>query len=182
MKIWYGVIVMGIVFLGSTSRANNGECVPSVEQVFSCTPPTPFWMEIYAQLKGQSRTEKSNSAITTLDIKAIAEMELYAKKKNLAWVGRNLWEILPDHLSGTGNYSPRDHFLKTHQAWLDYVCQQTQFIADTSGGGSGYTLQIRSIHIAEMEWRIQLYQELLDGKNVIKHSLYFYDSVPAPGD
>ena len=172
-------LVAGMVVLGSVVWAdNNGALVP--DQVFSCEEPSQFWTEEYARIPGHSLEEKENHARTTLEAKAVAEMRLYAKEKELSELGKKLWESLPEELAGMED-RPRERFLKTHLAWRKYIVQQASFIANTSGGGSMYTLLARNVLIDELSWRIQLYQELLDGKNAVKHSLYFYSSKPSSG-
>ncbi len=172
-------LMVGMVVLGSVVWADdNGMLVPN--QVFSYSEPAPHWQEMYAQIPGHSLEEKENHARTTLEIKAVSEMRLYAKEKELSELGKKLWEALPEELAGMED-RPRDRFLKTHLAWRKYIVQQASFIANTSGGGSMYTLLARNVLIDELSWRIQLYQELFDGKNAVKHSLYFYPSKPSSG-
>lgn len=135
---------------------------------------------IYAGVEGASLKEKARNAMTTVDMKAVAAMQLYEKEKELARVGLELWSILPAAIMN-GSENPKERFLSTHQAWRIYIKEQSMFIANTTGGGSGYGLEYTSVLMREIEWRTRLYQDLLDGKNAVKNELYFY-SCPCPSD
>lgn len=168
-------VVVGMVLLVATAF---GEAAPkpqlTPEKVFAVEPLSKFWTEAYAEIEGQSLEEKECHARTTIDAKAVAEMKLYEKEKELGQIGRELLKSLPEKLRD--GQEPRDRFLQTHWAWREYIGQQAQFIANTSEGGSGYTLILRGVLLDEIQWRIRLYRDLLDGKNAVKDELYFYTS------
>jgi hypothetical protein len=148
-----------------------------LEDVFLVTEPSLFWQREYAAIKGNSFTEKEQSANNTIQAKAMQGMKLYQKEQELAHVGMMLWKSLPEELSGLED-RPRERFLQAHLAWRQYIKQQAQFLANTSGGGSMYSLLVSGVLIDEIDWRIQLYQKLLTGKNIVKHELYFYACDP----
>ena len=170
-----GLVVLSMVLWGSVGWAKESSLTP--ESVFSYEPISDFWKGEYEAIKGNSMEEKSNNALTTVEMKAIMAMELSIKEKELAEISLKLWESLPEELFGMED-RPRDRFLETHQAWKVYVHQQARFIANTGGGGSMYSLLYAQTLVDEIEWRIQLYQDLLDGKNVVKDDLYFYSCKP----
>ena len=168
------LLVYSAAILEMATWAEKDQSILTPEQVFAVEAPTCFWQKTYTDIKGKTLTEKSRKARTTLDMKAVSAMRLYAKQQELAQVGKKLWKSLPEELTGMED-RPRERFLKTHVAWRLYVQQQIQFLANTSGGGSMYSILEYDVQIKEIEWRIRLYQDLLGGKNVVKHSLYFYE-------
>lgn len=152
----------------------------SPEKVFTVEPVSKFWTEAYDEIEGKTFAEKECHARTTIDAKAIEEMKLYIKGKELEQLGIKLWKALPEKLED--GQEPRKRFLKTHQAWREYIDQQALFIANTSEGGTMYTLIARTVLLDEIQWRIRLYRDLLDGKNAVKDELYFYRCASGAGN
>ena len=166
-----------LLFSWGCSNATRQETAHPLTIPSVFTPPETIdaqWQEIYDSIPGNTLEEKREHESTTLDTKAVQEMELYLLEKQLNQVGTRLAEMLANQsLSSTGkDYLQR--FLKTHQAWNSYVTRQAYFITDTADGGSMETIIYRSVLKKEILWRIQLYQDILDGKSAAKYDLYFY--------
>lgn len=174
VKCVFKGVLLGMVWLGTTVFAAQSEEPLRPEKVFFVEEPDAMWRETYAALEGDTLDEKSNHAMTTVDMLAVSQIGFYQKEQALAAVGMELYRFLPEYVSERVN-NPRTVFLKTHRAWREYIKLQAEFIADTSGGGTAYSLYFSSILQSEMDWRIALYKEILAGKNVAKHSLYFYE-------
>lgn len=169
-----GIVMLGIVLLGTIGWTKE-PLTP--KEVFAYEPISDFWKKEYEAIKGNSMEEKSENALTTVQMEAIMAMELFKKQKELAEIGLKLWESLPEELYDMRD-RPRDRFLETHQTWKAYTWNQAKFIANTTGGGTIHPLIFAQTLVDEIEWRIQLYQDLLDGKNATKDDLYFYSCKP----
>lgn len=120
--------------------------------------------DIYDKIEGNTHAEKAKNALTTWEMQAVSEIELWTFEDNFYALTQKLYQSLEP--------SKRELFLKTHDAWKTYVVLQARFIAGEQG--SAAPLYAQDIMKSEIQRRTQLYQELLDGGTVYTTGLSMY--------
>lgn len=138
-----------------------------VETVLSSESVSIQWLELYQSIQGVTIEEKSQHAMTTVEMKAVAVYDLKRQESAMLEVARTLWETLDSE--------GRDLFLRTHAAWWSYVKLQAEFMTDSGRGGSARSLYGQSVQTSEIKLRTELYRDMLSGKNIFQHKLYIYE-------
>lgn len=121
--------------------------------------------EIYDKIKGNSHAEKAQNALSTWEMKAVSEVEIWELEDHFYAVSEKMYHSLES--------AEREMFLKTHTAWKAYVVLQARFLAGDQG--SAAPLYAREVMKTEIKRRTQLYKELLKGENLYTTGLSMYE-------
>ncbi len=120
--------------------------------------------DIYDKIEGNTIEEKGYNALTTLEMKAISEIELWNLEDQMVSEAKKAYDYLTDE--------EKLLLLESHDTWKNYVSAQANLLA---GGGSAGPLYARSIIMSEIRIRTQLYKELGEGYSSAKTGFSIYE-------
>ncbi|MDF7822920.1 hypothetical protein P4B35_02765 [Pontiellaceae bacterium B12227] len=158
--MWKKISISITLFCASNALCNN---IPQ----FEIKPLDAQWKAQYDRIEGTTHLEKSHNALTTLQMKSVAAIELWREEKALAETAKELYLSL--------DKEGQDLLLKTHAAWRTYIELHASLVTDGCRGGSARGLYSSSTIRIETKRRTKLYQELLSGLSPCKTGLSMYE-------
>jgi hypothetical protein len=163
MKTIYAIFTALILFAPALSAMED----PSFRQeIILNDQRDPKWKdEIYDKLKGDTHEEKAHNALTTLEMKAVSEIELWELEDELLHASKELYDMLGSE--------EQLLFLKTHTAWKKYILLQADYLAGNEG--SAAPLFYCAILKSEIKRRVTLYQEMIEGRSIYTTGFSMYE-------